>query len=599
MCGVHLLVNSTGKGEESIQAMMEACRHRGPDHSSWREVAEGVYLASNRLKTLDLRDQANQPLVNEEEEAYLSWNGFLYNYQELKNELLMDGVLFESTSDGEVLLRWLIQKGREGVKRLQGMYAFAFVHKKKNQIILGRDPLGVKSLYFTEQKGILACSSEIRCLLRADLVPKELHQEQFSPYFYLRHVLPGETFIRRIQELLPGELKTWNLRGECLDVRKIPLENPSPKPALTEDGFEEIMMDAVLKHIHADVPIGLILSGGADSSLLYQLWYRQTGRVLPTFTIGFQDAYRKKFKDADFASKLVASQKSFHQEVIISPDWFLETWPAYIRDLDHPVGDSASYLTWALAKKAKDSVKILVSGAGADELFGGYNRHLAYKKYVHHPLFWNGVAAKFNRIPLLGKSFQRFLSGIHPSPQRTFMNFASLSVLPDSLANALDSGYSHGEQLFKNALEWDRTVYLVYDLFKIHDNACMAHGIEGRVPFLDWQVVDWSLRLGELETRNAAPKFWIKSLLKREGLTGFANRKKFGFGLPIKEWLIDHAGVRNKVLSSVIDLGTQYAEIVPEEWSPLVQRPERYIASHFLLLFNLCVLSDWIKENQL
>ncbi|MDN3687166.1 asparagine synthase (glutamine-hydrolyzing) [Cyclobacterium jeungdonense] len=599
MCGVHLLVNSTGKGGESIQAMMEACQHRGPDHSSWMEVSKGIYLAANRLKILDLRDQANQPVVNEEEEAYLSWNGFLYNYQELKNQLLMEGVVFKSTSDGEVLLMWLIRKGREGVQQLQGMYAFAFVHTKKNQVILGRDPLGVKSLYFTQQKGILGCSSEIRCLLRADLVPKKLHQEQFLPYFYLRHVLPGDTFIRGIQELLPGELKTWNLKGEPLDAREIPLGVPAPKPALTEKGFEEIMTDAVLKHFHADVPLGLILSGGADSTLLYHLWYRQTGQVLPTFTIGFQDAYRKKFRDADFAAKLVSSRKAFHQEVIISPEWFLETWPAYIRDLDQPVGDSASYLTWALARKAKESVKILASGAGADELFGGYNRHLAYKRYLQNPIFWNGVAAKFKRIPLVGNTFQRFLSGIHPSPQRTFMNFASLSVLPDSLANALEGRYSLGEQLFKNALEWDRTLYLVHDLLKIHDNACMAHGIEGRVPFLDWKVVDWSLRLGEKEARNAAPKFWVKSLLKREGLTGFARRKKFGFGLPIKEWLVEHAAFRNKVLSSVIDLGIQYQEMVPEEWRPLVQRPERYISSHFLLLFNLFVLSDWIKENQL
>lgn len=599
MCGVHLLVDSTGKGEDSIQAMMEACQHRGPDQSSWMEVSKGIYLAANRLKTLDLRDQANQPLVNEEEEAYLSWNGFLYNYQELRSRLLIEGVVFESTSDGEVLLMWLIRKGREGVKQLQGMYAFAFVHKKKDQVILGRDPLGVKSLYFTQLRGILSCSSEIRCLLQANLLPKKLHLEQFLPYFYLRHVLPGDTFIRGIEELLPGELKTWNLKGVPLDVQEIPLEAPAPKRALTEKSFEKIMTDAVLKHFHADVPLGLILSGGADSTLLYHLWYRQTGRVLPTFTIGFEDAYRKKFRDAAFASKLVSSRKAFHQEVIISPEWFLETWLAYIRDLDHPVGDSASYLTWALARKAKGSVKILASGAGADELFGGYNRHLAYKKYLQNPGFWNWVASKSHMIPFMGKGFQRFLSGIHPSPQRTFMNFSALSILPDSLAKVLESRYAQGEQPFKNALEWDRKLYLVHDLLKIHDNACMAHGIEGRVPFLDWQVVDWSLRLGEKETMNAAPKFWIKALLRREGLTDFARRKKFGFGLPIREWLLEHAAVRNRVLSSVIDLGIQYQEMVPKEWIPLVQRPERYIASHSLLLFNLFVLSDWIKENHL
>ncbi|NHE58458.1 asparagine synthase (glutamine-hydrolyzing) [Cyclobacterium plantarum] len=597
MCGVHLLVSTSGKNEDHITAMMQACQHRGPDHSSWEKVAAGVYLAANRLKTLDLREEANQPLFHKESGAFLSWNGFLYNYQDLRNQLIQEGVKFKSTSDGEVLLEWLLKKGKDGVKLVQGMYAFAFVHE--NKVLLGRDPLGMKSLYFARNEYSLVCSSECRCLLASGLFPKKIDKYQVLPYFYLRHAMPRHSFYSGIEELAAGELREFDLDAGQTRSKHIDLLVSDQKPALNVNSFEEVLTDAVLKHFHADVPVGLILSGGADSTLLYHLWYKETGTSLPTFTVGFEYPYNRKYKDPEFASLLARKFGGLHHEVRISPEWFLENWPEYIRTLDQPVGDSAGFLTWAVAKKARESVKILISGVGADELFSGYNRHIAFRKFLKHPDFWLFAASLLSRVPVWGRGRKKFLSSIEDTAQRTFMNFAALNPLPDALAGVLDPFYPVGKDHFKNALEWDRKIYLVQDLLKIHDNACMSQGIEGRAPFLDWQVVDFSNRLSEQELLQTTSKFWIKSILKKNGLEKFANRRKLGFGLPLIEWLTRHPEFRNSVLSAIREFGQFHSELVPLEWRDLVKKPENYIAEHFLLLFNVFLLSGWMKANRL
>lgn len=597
MCGVHLLVSTSDKNKDSILTMMQACQHRGPDHSSWEKVATGVYVAANRLKTLDLREEANQPLLHEDTGAVLSWNGFLYNYQDLRNQLIEEGVTFKSTSDGEVLLEWLIRKGKGGVKFIQGMYAFAFVHQRR--VLLGRDPLGMKSLYIARNEEILACSSECRCLLESGLFPKKINKAQFLPYFYLRHALPQHSFYAGIDELAPGELMEIDLDSPKNQSDEIPIHVPGPGPSLDLESFEEILTNAVLKHFQADVPVGMILSGGADSSLLYHLWYKETGLTLPSYTVGFEHTYGGKYEDSGFAKRLAGKFGGHNQEVSLSPEWFLEHWPEYIEGLDQPVGDSAGFLTWAVAKKAKASVKILISGVGADELFSGYNRHIAFKQYLNHPEFWQWAAPLLKRVPFLGRGKQKFLSSIQGTAQRTFMNFAALSPLPEALADSLDPLYPKGNGDFKNALEWDRKMYMVQDLLKIHDNACMAHGIEGRAPFLDWQVVAMGIRLSEHDLLHSGSKFWIKSILKKNGLDCIARRKKLGFGLPLKEWLTGHSGFRDCVLGGVKEFGEHHSEQVPPEWRALVKQPDKFIAEQFLLLFNVFLLSGWMKANRL
>ena len=384
MCGINLVLNCPEKGEEAIQKMMKASRHRGPDHSAWLKAAPGIYLAGNRLKILDLGKAADQPIMTEDGKAFLVWNGALYNYQDLRNELLEQGVVFESRSDSEVFLHWLKLFGEKGVKQLQGMFAFAFVDKEEGKIIVGRDPFGKKPLYFNHQNGQWLFSSEARALAMSGLVAKQLDASQYIPYYYSRHTFPDHSFFEGIGQVMPGQVMVFDFTGyQHADIRLKIIQEQVDLPDV--ESFREMVLDAVLKQFHADVPVGMIFSGGADSSLLLQTWYKETGIPLNTFTAAFDPKYQGKYSDPEFASALAEKYHCAHHEVLISPETVFENWDGYISSLDQPVGDSASFLTWMIAKEAKKYVKVLVSGAGADELFSGYDRHRAFRFYLKNP----------------------------------------------------------------------------------------------------------------------------------------------------------------------------------------------------------------------
>ena len=599
MCGVHLLVDRSVTNQDAINKMVESCTHRGPDHRQIIKISDGVFLASNRLKIMDPRDEANQPITNEDKTAFLSWNGFLYNFQDLKNQLLDEGVIFKTRSDGEVLFQWLQQKGKEGIQALEGMFAFVYVDIKASEILMVRDPVGMKSLFYTHKKNRLICSSEAKCLTQAIEDKPILNSEQILPYWYLRTSLPSASFFTDLNELLPGQIEVFGLDGSKKKSLKIKVKSTvkgkieSPSQSL----FKQYLTEAVLKHFTADVPVGMVLSGGADSSLLYHIWFKEMGIPLPTYTIGFESPYSKNFKDAEYAAELTKKYGGGNQEIKIGPDFFLQSWDEYLSQLDQPVGDSASYLTWAIAREARKNVKVLVSGVGADELFGGYNRHIAYKSYLRRPQFWHWSALFFQKAPFFNRSQKKFLQGIHKNPIRTFINFAALSPVPEALGEFLETQYPREGGDFKRALTWDQQMYLVQDLLKIHDNACMSQGIEGRAPFLDWPLLELSNQMNSELLIKTTPKSWIKELLVAEGLGNIAKREKSGFGLPIKEWFIHHAGFRNKLCSAVKDFGKKFGDLIPNEWQGLLKCPENHIHAHYLLLFNVFLLSEWINKN--
>lgn len=599
MCGVHLLVDSSASDDAAITNMVEACTHRGPDHSEIVQIKKGLFLASNRLKISDLRDDANQPIANEDRTAFLSWNGFIYNYQDLKNQLLEEGVVFKSRSDGEVLFHWLKQKGVKGISFIEGMFALVFVDIQKSEIILARDPVGMKSLYFYQQENKLLCSSEVNCLLKSGVVKKEFNAEQILPYWYLRNSLPSTTFYNEIEELLPGQVLQFGFDGQRKSTLKVPIRsrNLGKETAIDQALFQQRLTEAVLTHFTAEVPVGMILSGGADSSLLYHIWYKETGVPLPSYTIGFERGKHKNSMDAKYAADLTKAMGGGNQEIKIGPEYFLATCDEYISQLDQPVGDSAGYLTWAIAKEAKKDVKVLVSGVGADELFAGYNRHKAFKVYLKHPRLWQNISSVLKHFPFFSRNRQKFLKGLHTAPSRTFVNFAALYPVPEELGVELIGSYPSSEGDYKNALAYDRSLYLVYDLLKIHDNACMANGIEGRAPFLDWSLIGLSDSISNDLFMRSKAKFWIKDTLEKEGLAKIAKREKKGFGMPILEWFINHPEFRNKLSSSVIAFGEKYGSFVSSEWQHLLKKPEKHIQNHYLLLFNVFLLSEWINVH--
>ena len=598
MCGINLIINSPDQEPSAIQSMMKATAHRGPDHSAWLEVGEGVMVAGNRLKILDLGDLPNQPITTPDGKGILVWNGALYNYQDLRNILLDEGIQFQTRSDSEVLIHWLQQHGIAGVEKLEGMFAFAYVDKSKKEVIIARDTTGKKPLYYARHQGQWAFSSETVGVLASGIVQAALDHSQIMPYFFSRHTFPDATFYEGICQFPAGMVCSYSFIGEQLEERSLE-KSYAPIAMPTAEQFRELLIDAVLKHFHAEVPVGIVLSGGADSALLLNTWYKETGTPLHTFTATFGKKYDSSYPDGRFAAGLAAKYHCAHHEILVTPKTVLDNWTEYIENLDQPIGDSAGFLTWLIAKEAKQHVKVLISGAGADELFGGYNRHIAFKRYLKNPGFYNTVGKMAKWIPLLPRSIRKYFDALEEDASSSFLNFSALQPIPDPYKTLFLSYYKQTGKPYKDALEWDRSFYLINDVLKIHDNASMAHGLEGRAPYLDGPMLDLSRRLSEEQHLSLTPKEWIKTLLRAEGLSHIAKRKKTGFGIPIKEWLKDDLNFRNKLLVAVKSFGKTHGKYFPEEMLSICKNPDRYIESSFMQIWNLYVLASWVKHHKL
>lgn len=594
MCGINVILGGHLHAEQLAEQMMQATAHRGPDFSSFTKVDEKVYFAANRLKILDLTEGSNQPMWNKEKDAVLAWNGALYNYQDLRNTLLDLGYRFQTNSDSEVLLYWLRHFGKKGIEQLKGMFSIAYADLRQKIVLILRDPSGEKPLYFSQSNNAWVFSSEARPLTLA--TDKKIDEKQFLPYFYQRHSSPDRSFFEGVHQVLSGTGFQFDLEGKLLE--KFSWKHPKQVelPA-SQNSFEELLKDAVLKNFHTERQVGTVLSGGADSSLIYALWYEETGEPIPTFTVTFDEKKKSKYTDPVFSKKLGSKYPSLGKEVFVDLEKVQQNWPAYIASLDQPVADSASFLTWITAKEASTDIQVLLSGAGADELFGGYNRHKAYAHYLKNPSLWKFLK-KTGIGKILPSGMHKMISSIGEDQADTFIQMSALQHIPEEHLNQFRQWYPSGETPLKNALEWDRSFYLINDILKIHDNACMAHGIEGRAPYLDFELITMSQNLSEEQHHQLLGKVWIKEALKKRGLGFIAKRKKLGFGLPLQEWSRE-AAYMDWVSPVIQKMEADWGRHFPEEMRILAKKPNQAKGRQYLQVWNLFVLASWLEQNSL
>jgi asparagine synthase (glutamine-hydrolysing) len=591
MCGIHLIWGK-GADKEAIDILLAAGRHRGPDQESTFSPWPGIWIGVNRLKIIHPGPNADQPFWSPDGNYFLTWNGEIYNYKDLGRQVQKMGVDLITDSDTEVLIHWLRLFGVEGLEKLEGMFSLILGSTVEKSILVARDKNGEKPLFYVQNPDHLIISSDTRGIRK--LKSSTLDPEQFNHYFYLRAPLPGKTFFREIREWKPDRSSTisqystfrWNSIGNAKENKMSP----------SAEEFKTRLESAVQNQFHADVPLGLQLSGGADSSLLYAIWYKQSASKLPVFTIGLEDSYQKKYSDSESAKRFLKQFPADHHLIHINQEKFLINWDEYVKSIDLPVGDSAGFLTWMIGKEAKKEVKVLISGAGADELWGGYQRHTAFDFYLKREgllLLMNTLAKK---LPL-SRQWIKFFSAIHTDSRRTFINFCSLMPLPKDLFGDYERLFPEKEFSYKSALEFDRHNYLVQDVLRIQDNALMAHGIEGRSPYLDSGMIDlWNQVTNEEDLKG---KVWIKGCLEDLDLGWIAKRKKFGFGLPLEEWLSIDGPVSKKVFATLKNFEKTHGEFMPQEMRAISKNPEQASKLHFLILYNLFLLADWAKLNEL
>lgn len=590
MCGIHLIWGK-GANKEAIETLVKSSRHRGPDQEAIFSPWLGLWIGVNRLKILHPGPDADQPFWSPDGTSLLIWNGEIYNFKEHRRFLEKMGVNFITQSDTEVLLHYLKYFGAEGLKKLNGMFSLIYVDLLQKSVLVARDRNGEKPLFFSQNPDTLIISSETRGI--AQLNQSEIDFEQIHPYYYFRSPSFGKTFFKSIREWKPARVSTIS-QHSTFRWDTIPLpKKVNSKPTFSL--FKETLRGVVSNQFHADVPLGMMLSGGADSSLLYAMWYRETGTPLPGYTIQVEKKYRKKYADGDFAQKFVNSFPAKHELIEVDQALFLENCDEYIQSADQPIGDSAAFLTWIIGKRAKDEVKVLVSGAGADELWGGYRRHEAFHQYLNRKGFWVKWAPVLSQLPF-GREWTKMTAGIDSDPRKTMLNFSALENPDPELLEDYSRIFNPKYPEFKQFLDFDRQFYLVEDVLKVQDNALMANGIEGRSPYLDsemlgiWKAVDSpDLLLG---------KVWIKEALSEMGLNLMAERKKFGFGLPLQEWLSENGPVAKKVFSTLREFAKKHQNSLPAPTLSLCLNPESKVKSHFLTIFNLFLLAEWIQYQK-
>lgn len=561
MCGIHLILDKEKQINSPlpISSMMEACIHRGPDHQGYYSI-RNVWMAGNRLKIVDSSTAANQPMVSADGRYTLVYNGEIYNYYELRNQLLQKGEHFITRSDTEVLLKLLINEGKQVLTQLNGMFAFVFYDQEKGTLLAARDRFGIKPLYYYEDHGYLIMSSETKCILASGLVNKELNEQQISHYLQYKYTRPGSTFFRNISALLPGHMIEVTPHGEKLIQPFFTKEHPaSPSLFKSEtniiDEAEKQLTDAVLKHLAADVPCGLFLSGGIDSTLLLAIIKKEGAHPIPSFSIiNHPDDRSFGTQDYYYATKAAEMYGSTHYELELNSQLIEGAWEEFINKIDQPVGDSASLMTYLLAREAKKIVGVVLSGAGADELFAGYNRHQAYHSYLKHHAFITKIrpALKLTRYLPTGFShpwrkqfrlLKKLSRSLVEDPHTTYQNFLTFNlpfvqqIEKPAPGDILPGNEDFFEQHLQYALKQDLEHYLPFDILNMSDDMSMAQSLEMRIPYLDTQLADFAQQLPATLRLHHGKKWILKKILESYGGKSFTRRSKEGFGLPIGSWL--------------------------------------------------------------
>jgi len=445
MCGLNFLIDKTGRADNHvIEAMNAATKHRGPDHTSVliREKYNMKFLMGvNRLCIVDDNPESDQPFSTHPE-YYLLYNGELYNHLEIRDDLMEKGIQFKTLSDTETLYYFLIEYGKEALQQLNGMFSFVFVDLIQDEITIARDPWGMKPIYYYIDENFMIISSEVKGILASGYVKKIFNSEEIPHYLYYKYVSPGNTFYKNIFQLRNGCYHT-------LDIKSDKLKKESFRTTLNQDCTDTdktVLVDTVEKlisksidiHTRANVPVGLFLSGGIDSTLLLALSYESQNQIPYCFSISNKPSERQ-YGTADYQYIQLAADRFKCDTVNIEvDDKIFEYLDEMIVGSDQPIADGAMLLTFLLSREAKKKVGVVLSGAGGDELFAGYNRHWAFYYYLKNYKILEllkrpySIISHFSTIGS-GNTFRkkkrlidRFIKNIDPNPETTFNNFLGL-----------------------------------------------------------------------------------------------------------------------------------------------------------------------------
>lgn len=563
MCGIAGIVSSENGAvidRESIHRMCEQIVHRGPDD-------EGIYaqgsagLGIRRLSIIDLSG-GHQPIHNEDKSVWVVFNGEIYNFLQLRTELEAHGHRFYTHSDTEVIVHLYEELGSDCVKKLRGMFAIAVYDERQRKLLLARDRLGIKPLHYAVSKGRLFFGSEIKAILAGAPELREVDAAGLRQYVDCGYIPEPRTAFKHISKLAPGYLLEFaNGQVKTRQYWELPPFS-THEPKSEEECLDELecrLSEAVRIRLIADVPLGALLSGGTDSSIVVALMARASGRSLQTFSIGFDEA---TFDEAHHARKVAERFGTEHHEFVVRPN-IHETLNYLTSVLDEPFGDSSMLPTYFVSRMARQFVTVALSGDGGDELFAGYERYqtqMSHQRFNWLPAWVGGLyrRALFPALPQ-GTPGRRFLYEISlPWPERALHAPTFQSVLGGKASllskdfEGLGKNGGDALQVFREYLRkagnydplsqllyLDTKTYLPGDILTKVDRMSMATSLEARVPILDHHFVEWVVGLPvHWKMRGPEQKYIFKKLAARVGVPReVLNRPKQGFAMPLVRWI--------------------------------------------------------------
>jgi asparagine synthase (glutamine-hydrolysing) len=555
MCGICGLVALDGSAVDAapLAAMSESLRHRGPD-SDGALVDGPVALAVRRLSIIDL-EGGDQPIGNEDGAVQVVQNGEIYNYRELRAGLERRGHRFSTQSDTEVLVHLYEELGPTFVRELRGMFAVALWDSRRRRVVLARDRFGIKPLYYRSEGELLSFASELKALPRG-----EVDLDALEAFLAFNSIPAPLSIWRGTRKLPPGHVLIWEEDGEPRIER---FARPAPVSADEVRGGEESelaeelrarLRDSVRAHLIADVPVGVLLSGGVDSGALTALAALESGERVQTFSIGFEEG---SFDELADARKVAALYDTDHKELVLRPD-AAELLPRVATAFDEPLADSSALPTYLVSELASRHVKVALSGEGGDELFGGYYTYVADLLAPRVGPLAGVLRPLAEALPSssakasLDYRLKRFVRAAHLLPLERHHAWKEI-FSADARAELLGNGRgtadpldlyraryaeTEGAEPLARLQDVDLGIYLVDDLLVKTDRASMAHSLEARVPYLDEIVAGFALALPtNLKVRGLAKKRLLRKavapLLPRSVVYG----KKRGFSIPAAAWL--------------------------------------------------------------
>lgn len=616
MCGIAGVVGAVRDHSPEVRAMCDSMAHRGPDGEGYF-AAPGVNLGMRRLAIVDV-DHGIQPVHSENRQATAIFNGEIYNYRDLQGQLRRRGHILASESDSETLVHLYEEHGGSFIDQLRGMFAIALWDSDSQTLILTRDRLGKKPLYYYAEGGRLWFASELKALMAIPVIRRDIDPIALRQFLQFRYIPQPLSIFRGIRKLPPGHQLIW--RGGDFTVKRYwrlafdDAERGSDDLPDLEERFREQLLEATAVRMHSDRPLGAFLSGGLDSSAVVAAMARVSSNQIKTFSIGFE---QDEFNELPHARRVADLYGTEHHEMIVTPD-IEDLLPRLVSQFDEPFADSSAIPSFYLAQLAREHVVVALNGDGGDEALAGYS---TYKHFLRVPATWvlpptlvnagrlvAGAVARTSPDSRLGRTahkgtrllaaqpwerYGRLVSTWTPDELDHLLRpeFALASVEPETFARQREVWNANlSTDPVNRLLAVDVETYLTGDLLPKVDITTMAVSLEARSPLLDHQLMQWCARLpGTLKLRGDNTKYLMRRSLMPWLPTDLIHRRKQGFAAPMAEWL---AGPLHEMTH---DLLLSPNAAVKQYLQPSVPRQLIDSQSNSQGLYSLLVLEIWLR----